>query len=190
MACNSPPHHIYLLFLGAYFGIAVNFSLIYRITDFQNSHSLHLQQQQPLISPTAEQIPSQRSKRASHDFSSASEDRETEIRFKDSERVNQIHHISHPKTHHNNRHRKRHSETHRTSGGRSSDSRPAVVEFFPKPQTTEPSPEHVWLSSYSRIPLPALQDFCSSTQEYCPPGAPGGKGDKGKFTSKKKLNQR
>ncbi|CAG7821657.1 unnamed protein product [Allacma fusca] len=49
----------------------------------------------------------------------------------------------------------------------------------------------VWLTSYSRIPLMAIQEFCSATKEYCPPGPagppgpngnpgkPGAKGDRG-----------
>lgn len=47
------------------------------------------------------------------------------------------------------------------------------VEFFPKPQPTDEADGYVWLTSYSRIPLAVLQDFCFSTKEFCPPGHPG-----------------
>lgn len=57
------------------------------------------------------------------------------------------------------------------------------VEFFAKPQPTQESSSHVWLNSYSRIPLVALQEYCRSSartfEQYCPPGNPGPKGDKG-----------
>ncbi|XP_014663236.1 PREDICTED: gliomedin-like isoform X2 [Priapulus caudatus] len=35
------------------------------------------------------------------------------------------------------------------------------------------SDDWVWLSSFSRIPIFALQEFCVSTQEFCPPGEAG-----------------
>ncbi|KAF5270795.1 hypothetical protein FQR65_LT05414 [Abscondita terminalis] len=37
----------------------------------------------------------------------------------------------------------------------------------------------VWLTSYSRIPLAAIQGFCSATKEYCPAGPPGPNGPRG-----------
>ncbi|XP_059081824.1 uncharacterized protein LOC131879496 [Tigriopus californicus] len=43
----------------------------------------------------------------------------------------------------------------------------------------DPNNPWVWLTSYSRIPVEAIQDFCSATKEYCPPGNPGKKGDSG-----------
>lgn len=66
------------------------------------------------------------------------------------------------------------------------------VEFFPKPQQASGGAHdgegYVWLTSYSRIPLVVLQEFCESSRRYCPPGEkgtaghpgnPGLKGDKG-----------
>ncbi|XP_074600252.1 uncharacterized protein LOC141854466 isoform X2 [Brevipalpus obovatus] len=62
------------------------------------------------------------------------------------------------------------------------------VEFFPKPQTTTEAQGYIWLTSYSRIPLPVLQEYCLSSKQYCPageagppgnPGFPGNKGDRG-----------
>ncbi|CAN7987230.1 unnamed protein product [Ixodes hexagonus] len=72
------------------------------------------------------------------------------------------------------------------------DSNVPSVEFFPKPQqapgTTHGGEGYVWLTSYSRIPLVVLQEFCLSARRYCPsgekgppgvPGNPGYKGDRG-----------
>ena len=62
------------------------------------------------------------------------------------------------------------------------DNSVASVEFFPNPQPTQESSSHVWLTSYSRVPLPALKEYCFSAKQYCPagiPGEPGAKGDAG-----------
>lgn len=76
----------------------------------------------------------------------------------------------------------------RSDQGDTDDSNVPSVEFFPKPQPTEDVEGYVWLTSYSRIPLPVLQEFCLSTRRHCPPGQqglpgypglPGNKGDKG-----------
>ncbi|XP_054714210.1 uncharacterized protein LOC129223869 isoform X2 [Uloborus diversus] len=62
------------------------------------------------------------------------------------------------------------------------------VEFFPQPQPTHETDGYVWLTSYSRIPLEVLQEFCFSAKQHCPrgdpgppgnPGIPGFKGEKG-----------
>ncbi|XP_013398493.1 gliomedin isoform X2 [Lingula anatina] len=39
--------------------------------------------------------------------------------------------------------------------------------------------EAVWISSYSRVSLQALQSFCKSTRDFCPPGEPGKPGSPG-----------
>ncbi|XP_064460077.1 uncharacterized protein LOC135370296 [Ornithodoros turicata] len=78
--------------------------------------------------------------------------------------------------------------TRRDTDDDSSDSNVPSVEFFPKPQSTDDMEGYVWLTSYSRIPLPVLQEFCLSTRRHCSPGEkgqpgapgfPGYKGDKG-----------
>ncbi|XP_037512660.1 uncharacterized protein LOC119389458 [Rhipicephalus sanguineus] len=79
-----------------------------------------------------------------------------------------------------------------SGGGGDHDQNVPSVEFFPQPQQTPGGPHdgkgYVWLTSYSRIPLVVLQEFCESSRRYCPPGEkgtpghpgnPGLKGDKG-----------
>ncbi|XP_050443894.1 uncharacterized protein LOC126847631 [Adelges cooleyi] len=39
--------------------------------------------------------------------------------------------------------------------------------------------EWYWLNAYSRIPVAALQGFCASTRDYCPPGKEGPTGPRG-----------
>lgn len=96
-------------------------------------------------------------------------------------------HFSH--SHHLHRHR-RHRDHNRILNDDPSIPKTTTegsVEFFPKPQPTTPTNGHVWLTSYSRIPLPVLEDFCTSSMQYCPgkpgpqgpPGLPGPKGDRG-----------
>ena len=46
-------------------------------------------------------------------------------------------------------------------------------------QGEDPNNPWVWLTSYSRIPLEAIQEFCSATKTYCPPGKEGKKGEEG-----------
>ncbi|KAL5235357.1 hypothetical protein ACI65C_002767 [Semiaphis heraclei] len=41
--------------------------------------------------------------------------------------------------------------------------------------------EWYWLNAYSRIPVAALQGFCSSTRDYCPPGKEGPIGPRGEI---------
>nr|XP_040569630.1 LOW QUALITY PROTEIN: uncharacterized protein LOC121119077 [Lepeophtheirus salmonis] len=48
-----------------------------------------------------------------------------------------------------------------------------------KMENEDPNNPWVWLTSYSRIPLEAIQDFCAATKEYCPPGREGKKGEVG-----------
>ncbi|KAI5732403.1 hypothetical protein M8J77_026306 [Diaphorina citri] len=45
----------------------------------------------------------------------------------------------------------------------------------------------VWLNAYSRIPLVAMQGFCNSTKEYCPPGLQGPIGQKGEIGAKGEM---
>lgn len=82
----------------------------------------------------------------------------------------------HTRGHRHRRHHDHHYSSRRVS--RESDSVPSV-EFFPKPQPTQETNGHVWLTSYSRIPLPALQEYCYSSKDYCPAGIPGPPGEKG-----------
>merc|ERR1711892_316778 len=42
-----------------------------------------------------------------------------------------------------------------------------------KKQGEDPNNPWVWLTSYSRIPLEAIQEFCAETKTYCPPGKEG-----------------
>lgn len=81
------------------------------------------------------------------------------------------------------RHRRHHdsiSATNRDHHQRVSreDNTPSV-EFFPNPQPTQETNGHVWLNSYSRIPLPVLKEYCFSSRQYCPAGNPGEPGTKG-----------
>ncbi|XP_076332717.1 uncharacterized protein LOC143237394 isoform X2 [Tachypleus tridentatus] len=55
----------------------------------------------------------------------------------------------------------------------SSESDTPSVEFFPEPQPTPKTKDYIWLTAYSRIPVPVLRDYCQSTKEHCPPGDPG-----------------
>ncbi|XP_046398065.1 uncharacterized protein LOC124164884 [Ischnura elegans] len=48
-----------------------------------------------------------------------------------------------------------------------------------RPREDAASNPLVWLTSYSRIPLVAIQGFCSATREYCPDGPPGPQGNPG-----------
>ncbi|XP_037079094.1 uncharacterized protein LOC119100085 [Pollicipes pollicipes] len=43
-------------------------------------------------------------------------------------------------------------------------------------EEVDPDNPWVWLTSYSRIPLGAMQEFCSATTDYCPPGKAGDQG--------------
>lgn len=90
----------------------------------------------------------------------------------------QLHYTQH---YHNLRHRKRIKSRAATNQPFDDNSGPAV-EFFPKPQPTQETQGYVWLTSYSRIPLPVLQEYCLSSKQYCPasePGPPGPHGLKG-----------
>ncbi|XP_063220620.1 uncharacterized protein LOC134530022 [Bacillus rossius redtenbacheri] len=46
----------------------------------------------------------------------------------------------------------------------------------PGAEGESPPDSWVWLTAYSRIPVKAIQGFCSATQEYCPPGEKGSQG--------------
>ncbi|XP_023337946.1 uncharacterized protein LOC111708717 isoform X2 [Eurytemora carolleeae] len=43
----------------------------------------------------------------------------------------------------------------------------------------DPNNPWVWLTSFSRIPVEAIQEFCSATRDYCPPGREGAQGAPG-----------
>uniref|UniRef100_A0A0P6GR59 RE59052p n=1 Tax=Daphnia magna TaxID=35525 RepID=A0A0P6GR59_9CRUS len=56
-------------------------------------------------------------------------------------------------------------------------------EYLSRSETGS-SPNHadnpwVWLNAYSRIPVNAIQEFCSATKDYCPPGLEGPIGPQG-----------
>ncbi|CAL1263374.1 unnamed protein product [Larinioides sclopetarius] len=53
------------------------------------------------------------------------------------------------------------------------------VEFYPNPQPTHKTEGYMWLTSYSRIPVQVLKEFCLSVKEHCPAGEPGPKGNSG-----------
>ncbi|KAL3228080.1 hypothetical protein MRX96_004003 [Rhipicephalus microplus] len=65
-------------------------------------------------------------------------------------------------------------------GGGDHDQNVPSVEFFPQPQQAPGGPHdgkgYVWLTSYSRIPLMVLQEFCESSRRYCPPRGEGQRG--------------
>ncbi|BES91463.1 OLF [Nesidiocoris tenuis] len=63
---------------------------------------------------------------------------------------------------------------------------PSLRSELEEEDTRKNSTENwVWLTSYSRIPVMAIQGFCQATREYCPegkegpPGPAGQRGDKG-----------
>uniref|UniRef100_A0A8D8VGI2 Olfactomedin-like protein 2B n=1 Tax=Cacopsylla melanoneura TaxID=428564 RepID=A0A8D8VGI2_9HEMI len=70
------------------------------------------------------------------------------------------------------------------------------VEFIPptlKQEMQEKEKDHpnsthnnpwVWLTSYSRVPMTAMQTFCKATKSYCPPGLQGPPGQKGEVGEK------
>jgi len=43
----------------------------------------------------------------------------------------------------------------------------------------DPNNPWVWLTSFSRIPIEAIQEFCAATRDYCPPGQEGPQGTPG-----------
>ncbi|XP_013794852.2 uncharacterized protein LOC106478823 [Limulus polyphemus] len=76
---------------------------------------------------------------------------------------------------------KRHVDPHKRRHWRRSsrDGDVPSVEFFPKPQPTIETEGFAWVTSYSRIALPVLEEYCQSTREFCPPGTPGPPGNPG-----------
>ncbi|CAN8016748.1 unnamed protein product [Ixodes persulcatus] len=53
------------------------------------------------------------------------------------------------------------------------------VEFFPRNDMTSPDGNTMLVSSYARIPVPVLEEFCFTSKEYCGPGDPGHPGKPG-----------
>lgn len=53
------------------------------------------------------------------------------------------------------------------------------VEFFPRTDMTVAAGNTMLVSSYARIPVPVLEEFCTTTREYCGPGDPGSPGKPG-----------
>ncbi|GAB6025431.1 hypothetical protein CHUAL_011177 [Chamberlinius hualienensis] len=84
--------------------------------------------------------------------------------------------------------RKRNQQRQKRAGRRREVNDEPAVEFIPKQNGAPTDKNWVWLTSYSRIPVRAMQEFCQATKEYCPSGPagptglqgmPGSKGDKG-----------
>jgi len=88
------------------------------------------------------------------------------------------HHHRHTR-HHDEHSRTKQEEENHASKRVSREDNVASVEFFPDPQPTQETKGHVWLNSYSRIPLPVLMEYCFSAKQYCPAGIPGEPGSKG-----------
>jgi hypothetical protein len=172
MASSSNlPFHVktlYLLVTVAYIGLAINFVLFHQ--QMKTCIDFLPQSIQSFDATSAYAL--KRVKRNSEILAnSGTDDFSIENNFKHVDSILPVKHSSHHKHH-------RHHGSHRSSR-HTPDSASPVVEFFPKPQPTEQSPGHVWLSSYSRIPLPALQDFCFSSSQFCPAAQSGIKGEKG-----------
>ncbi|KAL3228084.1 hypothetical protein MRX96_004007 [Rhipicephalus microplus] len=53
------------------------------------------------------------------------------------------------------------------------------VEFFPRNDMTSRDGNTMLVSSYARIPVPVLEEFCFTSKEYCGPGDPGNPGKPG-----------
>ncbi|KAH9376816.1 hypothetical protein HPB48_017861 [Haemaphysalis longicornis] len=53
------------------------------------------------------------------------------------------------------------------------------VEFFPRNDMNGPNGNTMLVSSYARIPVPVLEEFCFTSKEYCGPGDPGQPGKPG-----------
>ncbi|KAK8764049.1 hypothetical protein V5799_033341 [Amblyomma americanum] len=53
------------------------------------------------------------------------------------------------------------------------------VEFFPRNDMNSPDGNTMLVSSYARIPVPVLEEFCFTSKEYCGPGEQGHPGKPG-----------
>lgn len=187
---------IYFLVLLLYIGLSINFVLVYQVSQ---------KCKQPLISPS---ILYSKSSSSSPSLSSSVEhfsrqkrylktitesDKFHGSRFNDTfDTTDSIHHelkgesATHSRRRKQGRHRHRRHHESATNGDHfehrhrvSREDNIPSVEFFSNAQSTQETKGHVWLNSYSRIPLPALKEYCFSSREYCPAGTPGEPGSKG-----------